>query len=185
MCLVRRPRTGRAPRGRAPAGLAVAWVLVLVAASPPVPGERVAMATDLWGDGAVTDASGFGVFGAAVEVTVWASSGIAAGPASLQAGPGGAYNWSFSQVPDGSLVNLTLRAWLPWDANVSVTAVFDLSNGSAPTAYPGVALALPFDAVESVVLAAPAGSVEVPRGRSVTVAVEVVVDGNVSVGHSG
>lgn len=180
---------GRAARGRrtlsAAAGRALAVGLLLGALAPAAGGGPAPTAVDLTGSGAAQDAVGFGVTGALIEVTVWSASGIAAGPSTQAAGPGGSYAWSFAQVPDSSLLNLTLRAWLPWDPNVTASAVFDLSNASAPQDYPGVNLTLPFEANESIRLQAPAGEVAVPRGRNVTVPVDVVVSGNTTVAHSG
>jgi hypothetical protein len=176
-------------RERAPAARAIrAWAAALLCAFgtvSPLVGNASAAPLDFSGDGNVTDSGTFGVFGAALEVTLWASTGIAAGPLSLKAGVGGAYAWSFPQVPSTSLLNLTVRAWLPWDPNISAARVFDVSNGTPQTAYPGTAVPLSFVADERLALAAPGGELVLPRGRPLTVALSMQNTGNVSVAHTG
>src|SRR6266850_4531380 len=121
------------------------WVAAVVLMSPlggaiggaagPTP-----LATNFAGDGRAVDGVGVGVYGALMEATVWAGTGIAAGPSQVAAGPGGSYNWSFTGVTSAGLANLTLRAWLPWNPNVSAQRVFDISNGTPTTNYPGILL---------------------------------------------
>lgn len=180
---------GKAP-GRLRALYATAVALAtLGSALGPLAGTAGAvptpMAIDFSGDGAVVDVGTFGVYGAAVEVTLWASTGLAAGPLTVAAGAGGAYAWALPQAPSGSLLNLTLRASLPWDPNVSFTRVFDVSNGTPQAAYPGVSMPLPFAATESLDLVLPSGALALPRGRQITAAFALYNDGNVSVAHPG
>ncbi len=174
--------------GRAAARCAaVAALMVAGAVLGPVGGVSGAprpLSFAFSGSGNVTDQGTFGVYGAGVEVTLWSSSGIAAGPLLLTAAAGGAYNWSFGPV-GGTLSNLTLFAWLPWAPAVSMTAVFDVSNGTPRTVYAGVNLALPFGAVESLSLASPMPNLLVPRGMTVGAPVVFANTGNVSVGHAG
>ncbi len=162
--------------------------LVLLASLNPVPpgsSAPVPMALDFVGGGNVTDLGGFGVIDAAFEATVWAASGIAAGPLSLSASAGGAYAWSFSQVPENSLTNLTLSAWLPWDPAVRTVEVFNFTNGTPRVDYRGHSIALPFNASENVSRTLPAGDLLLPRGRPLNLTVAFLNAGNVSVGHSG
>jgi hypothetical protein len=177
--------TGGRPASRATAAFAAGLCIMMVVPPTTTAAAPQPAASDMSGDGHVEDAVGFGLFGVEVEVTVWASSGIAAGPSTLTAGAGGNYSWAFAQVPDSSLMNLTLRAVAPWDPNLTAEMVFDLTNASAPFDFPGVVLALPFVANEGVSLVAPTGAVSVPRGRNATVAVEVEVVGNTTVAHEG
>ena len=155
----------------------------------PVAGPSVAaaepLALDFSGNGTITDVGAFGVFGASVDVTLWGSSGIAAGPSLAAAGPGGAYNWSFGQVPPTALSNLTIRAWLPWDPNISAALVFDVSNATPRTLFDAVQVPLPFAAVEAITLSSPASRIALPRGRLVTVELIVANTGNVSIAHLG
>lgn len=143
------------------------------------------LALDFQGGGNLTDLGAFGLFGAALEATIWGTSGIAAGPLTLSAAPGGAYVWSFSQVAEPSLTNLTLAAWLPWDPAVRAVEVFDLSNGTPRIDYRGHDITLPFNATETVTRALPGADVQLPRGRPLNATFAFVNAGNVSLGHTG
>lgn len=175
------PDSGRA------AFAAALVALVLVDWLPATLGQDFApipLALDFQGAGNLTDLFGFGVLGASFEATVWGASGIAGGPLPLTASAGGAYAWSFSQVP-GSLTNLTLEAWLPWDGAVRVLEVFDISNGTPRLDYRGHDILLPFNATESVLRALPGAEVVLARGRPLNLTFAFLNSGNVSVGHTG
>ncbi len=173
---------GRASRA------ALLGALVLFAALPPTLGAAFApvpLAWDFQGGGNLTDLGGFGVLGAAFEATVWGASGIAAGPLVVSASGGGGYAWSVSQVAPGSLTNLTLEAWLPWDLAVRALEVFDISNGTPRVDYTGHDIALPFNATETLSRTLPAADVLLPRGRPLNLTFAFSNRGNVSVGHTG
>jgi len=166
------------------------WLAALFVFSSLPPGfgaspAPVPMALDFQGGGNLTDIGGFGVLGASFEATVWGASGIAAGPLAVSASVGGAYEWAFSQVAEGSLTNLTLAAWLPWDGAVRAVEVFDLTNGTPRLDYRGHNISLPFNAIENATRALPLADLVLPRGRPVNATFAFENSGNVSLGHTG
>src|SRR5258705_5095225 len=94
------------------------WIAAVVLMSPwwgalgggagPTP-----LATNFSGDGRVVDLAGFGIFGASVEATVWAGTGIAAGPSQVCAGAGGAFDWSVCGMRSAGPPEPNPRRWSP------------------------------------------------------------------------